>query len=107
MNVRMVNSTFKDRKRKDFDSGKNTGRLVSKIAEYNSCGVRAFTLNLQGGFPGYEGAVNSAFRPDGSLRKNYLSRIKHIIEKCDKHGMVVILDFFIKGRIKSCAMSRQ
>ncbi|MBN2592544.1 MAG: hypothetical protein JXA81_03475 [Sedimentisphaerales bacterium] len=94
MNVRMVNSTFEDRKRPDFDSDKNTGRFVSKIPEYNSYGVRAFTLNLQGGFPGYEGAVNSAFRPDGTLRKKSLGRIKRVIEECDKRGMVVILGLF-------------
>jgi hypothetical protein len=94
MNVRMVNSTFEDRKRPDFDSAENTGRFISKIPEYNSCGVRAFTLNLQGGFPGYEGAVNSAFRPDGTLRRSYLSRTKRVIEECDKHGMVVILGLF-------------
>jgi hypothetical protein len=94
MNVRMVNSTFEDRKRTDFDSDKNTARFISKIPEYSSYGVRAFTLNLQGGFPGYEGAVNSAFRPDGTLRENYLSRIKRVIEECDKSGMVVILGLF-------------
>jgi len=94
MNVRMVNSTFEDRKRPDFDSDENTGHFVSKIPEYNSYGVHAFTLNLQGGFPGYEGAVNSAFRPDGSLRKDYLGRIKRVIEECDKRGMVVILGIF-------------
>ena len=94
MNVRMVNSTFEDRKRPDFDSDENTSRFISKIPEYSSYGVRAFTLNLQGGFPGYEGAVNSAFKPDGTLRKSYLGRIKRVIEECDKHGMVVILGLF-------------
>jgi len=94
MNVRMVNSTFEDRKQSGFDSDKNTSRFISKIPEYNSYGVRAFTLNLQGGFPGYEGAVNSAFRPDGTLRKSYLGRIKRVIEECDKCGMVIILGIF-------------
>lgn len=94
MNVRMANSTFEDKKRKDFDSDENTGRFISKVPEYNSYGVRAFTLNLQGGFPGYEGAVNSAFRPDGTLRKKYLGRINDIIKECDKHGMVIILGLF-------------
>ncbi|NIO39859.1 MAG: hypothetical protein GTO41_06500 [Burkholderiales bacterium] len=56
--------------------------------------MRAFTLNLQGGFPGYEGAVNSAFRPDGTLRKKYLGRIEHVIKECDRRGMVVILGLF-------------
>jgi hypothetical protein len=94
MNVRMVNSTFEDRKRTDFDSDENTSRFILKIPEYNSYGVRAFTLNLQGGFPGYEGAVNSAFKPNGELRTNYTNRIKRVIEACDKNGMVVILGLF-------------
>jgi hypothetical protein len=94
MNVRMVNSTFEDRKRPDFDSDENSSRFIAKVPEYNSFGVGAFTLNLQGGFPGYENAVNSAFNPDGTLRKSYLSRIKRVIEECDKHGVVVILGLF-------------
>ena len=94
MNVRMVNSTFEDRKRTDFNSDENTVRFISKIPEYKSYGVLAFTLNLQGGFPGYEGAVNSAFRPNGTLRKSYTSRIKRVIEVCNQHGMIVILGLF-------------
>jgi len=94
MNVRMVNSTFEDRKRMDFDSDENTGRFISKISEYNAYGVRAFTLNLQGGFPGYEGAINSAFRPNGALRKSYMSRMKRVIELCDKRGIIIILGLF-------------
>jgi len=35
--------------------------------------------------------VNSAFRGDGSLRESYLSRVKRVIEACDKSGVVVIL----------------
>lgn len=94
MNVRMVNSTFEDRKRTDFDSDENTRQFIVKIPEYNSYGVRAFTLNLQGGFPGYEGAVNSAFRPNGSLRTTYMNRIKRVIEECNEHSMIVILGLF-------------
>ncbi|MBN2437365.1 MAG: hypothetical protein JXL20_02065, partial [Deltaproteobacteria bacterium] len=45
----------------------------------------------QGGSPGYEGAVNSAFDPDGSLRKDYLQRVKRVIKACDRRGVVVIL----------------
>jgi hypothetical protein len=94
INVRMVNSTFEDRKRTDFDSDENTSRFIRKIPEYHAHGVLAFTLNLQGGLPGYEGAVNSAFRPNGALRKSYMNRIKRVIEECDKHGMIVILGLF-------------
>jgi len=51
-------------------------------------------LNLQGGFPGYEGARNSAFEPDGSLRPSYLERVQRVIEACDRQGIVVILGCF-------------
>ena len=53
MNVRMVNSTFEDKKRRDFDPNENTSRFIAKIPGYCSYGVRAFTLNLQGGHAGY------------------------------------------------------
>jgi len=91
MNVRMVNSVFEDRERTEFDAERNTDRFIATIPDYAAQGVRAFTLNLQGGFPGYEGAVNSAFNPDGSLRKGYLQRVKRVIETCDRNGVVVIL----------------
>jgi len=76
MNVRMVNAVFEDRKRPEFDAEKNTDEFVAAIPDYAAQGVRAFTVNLQGGFPGYEGAINSAFNPDGSLRKGYRIRAK-------------------------------
>jgi hypothetical protein len=65
MNVRMVNATFEDRNRDDFDPDANTAAFLAVMPEYVEAGVRAFTFNLQGGMPGYEGALNSAFEPDG------------------------------------------
>ncbi len=94
MNVRMVNSTFEDRTRSDFNSGLNTFKFIQRLPEYHSLGVQAITLNLQGGMPGYEGALNSAFRPDGSLRDRYLKRIKRVIDRCDELGVIVILGLF-------------
>jgi CubicO group peptidase (beta-lactamase class C family) len=91
MNVRMVNAVFEDRRRSEFDAEKNTDDFIAVIPDYAAHGVRAFTINLQGGFPGYEGAVNSAFNPDGSLRKGYLERVKRVIDTCDRNGLVVIL----------------
>lgn len=91
MNVRMVNAVFEDRKRPGFDAEENMDKFIAVIPDYAAHGVRAFTLNLQGGFPGYEGAVNSAFDPDGSLRKGYLQRVRRVIEICDRNGLVVIL----------------
>jgi hypothetical protein len=104
MNVRMVNATFEDRNRDDFDPDANTDAFLAVMPEYVGAGVRAFTFNLQGGMPGYEGALNSAFEPDGSLRggetmgrapsserESYLQRIARVIDACDRQGVVVIL----------------
>jgi len=94
MNVRMVNATFEDRRRPDFDAEQNTDEFIAKIADYAALGVNAFTLCLQGGMPGYEGAENSAFLPDGSLRQEYLQRVERVIRACDQHGTVVILGLY-------------
>jgi hypothetical protein len=91
MNVRMVNSIFEDRLKPDFDSEANTDRFIAQTPDYAAHGVRAFTLCLQGGMPGYEGALNSAFNPDGSLRQQYLDRVERVIETCDRQGLAVIL----------------
>ena len=91
MNVRMVNATFEDRKDSKFDPEANTKAFLNKIDDYYSHGVRAFTFCLQGGMPGYEGALNSAFNPDGSLRESYLARMEKVISECDRRGIGVIL----------------
>jgi CubicO group peptidase (beta-lactamase class C family) len=94
MNVRVVNAVFEDTRRPDFDPEANTERFVQHVPEYVRHGVRAFTVNLQGGMPGYEGAVNSAFDADGTLRPAYLRRVRGMIEACDREGAVVILGCF-------------
>ena len=95
MNVRMANAIFEDAndktRPKGFDAEKNTDQFISQIPDYVAHGVRGFTICLQGGFPGYEGAVNSAFRPDGSLRESYLARAGRVIEACDRNGVAVIV----------------
>jgi CubicO group peptidase (beta-lactamase class C family) len=91
MNVRMVNAIFEDVRRPDIDAEANADKFIRRIPDYVSQGVRAFTLCLQGGMPGYEGAVNSAFNPDGTLRDSYMTRVRRVIEACDRHGAVVIL----------------
>ena len=91
MNVRMVNAVFEDKTRSEFDADENTSEFIKQIPVYLAHGVRAFTIGLQGGFPGYEGAINSAFKPDGSLQKSYFRRVKRVIEACDRNGVIVIL----------------
>jgi hypothetical protein len=98
MNARMVNSTFEDLNPvtapEGFDPDLNTTAFIESMAEYQSKGILAFTLNLQGGMPGYEGALNSAFLRNGFLKPDYLSRISRVIEAADDRGMVIILGFF-------------
>jgi hypothetical protein len=94
MNVRMVNSVFEDRRRPDFDADANTARFIAQIPDYVGHGVRAFTIGLQGGMPGYEGALNSAFDQDGALRPTYFERVRRVIEACDRAGAAVILGCF-------------
>lgn len=91
LNVRMVNAVFEDENRKDFDPDANAAEFIARIPDYVSHGVRAFTICLQGGAPGYEGAANSAFNRDGSLRETYLARVQKVIEACDRAGAAVIL----------------
>lgn len=91
MNVRMVNAVFEDRNRPDFDPEANTDRFIAAIPDYVAHGVRAFTICLQGGMPGYEGALNSAFDQDGTLRPAYLRRVSKVVEACDQNGAAVIL----------------
>jgi hypothetical protein len=94
LNVRMVNCIFEDAARADFDPEKNTQRFIAAIPKYASCGVRLFTVGLQGGLPGYEGAVNTAFEPDGSLKHGYMQRLGRVIEACDAKGVAVLVSLF-------------
>jgi hypothetical protein len=98
MNCRMVNSIFEDRNPATapagFDPDANAAAFRRTIPQYRERGVLAFTVCLQGGFPGYEGAVNSAFEPDGSLREGYLARAARAIEACRENGVAVILGLF-------------
>ncbi len=94
MNVRMVNSVFEDAGKPTFDPDDCTNRFLAQLPDYAAHGVGAFTISLQGGTPGYEGAINSAFAPDGSLRETYLSRVQRVIEECDRSGRAVILSCF-------------
>jgi hypothetical protein len=93
-NVRMANATFEDRRRPEFNPVANTRQFLDALPDYVEHGVRALTLNLQGGMPGYEGALNSAFAPDGCLRDPYADRLRQVIESCDRAGVVVILGCF-------------
>lgn len=100
MNVRMVNAVFEDRGEgwkkqvESFDPEENTQTFINHIPEYVALGVNAFVISLQGGLPGYEGAINTAFEPDGKLRNSYLDRVAKVIKEADQQGAAIILSCF-------------
>ncbi len=94
INVRMVNSIFTDDSKPGFSPEINTNNFIESIKLYKQQGVTAFTLNLQGGMPGYEGAVNSAFDKNGDLDPDYMKRVDKVIRACSENEMAVILGCF-------------
>jgi hypothetical protein len=69
---------------------------------WRDAGLLAMTINLQGGSPeGYSQSqpwINSAFEPGGSLRPDYLGRLKKVLNRADELGMVVIMGCFYFGQ---------
>ena len=93
LNSRMVQGLFDDRNpetrsRWDYPDGpwdpeRNTREFVAAMPAWRRHGLLGFTLNLQGGSPqGYSQEQpwhNSAFRGDGSMRPEYLARMRRIL----------------------------
>jgi hypothetical protein len=99
MNFRAANAIYDDENRAlvpGFDPDVNTDEFIRWIPTYRALGILGFTISLQGGKPGYEGNVSSAFRPDGSLKPEWLDRAERVIRAADAQGMVVILTYFYK-----------
>lgn len=113
LNSRMIQGIFDDMNpktvsrweypdTKKWDPQRNTDEFVKAMPLWRKNGLLAFTINMQGGSPeGYSKKqpwYNSAFKPDGSLRNSYMSRLQKIIDKADQLGMVVILGYFYFGQ---------
>jgi hypothetical protein len=94
MNVRMVNAVFEDTGRPGFHPEKNTEEFLNRMDDYVALGVRAFTLSLQGGYPGYEGARNTAFDRNGNLDPRYLARVERVIQRAGQLGAAVIVSLY-------------
>ena len=112
LNARMVQGIFDDlnpatRARWDYPDGpwdaeRNTREFIAAMPSWHAAGLRAFTLNLQGGSPeGYSEKQpwhNSAFGADGRLRADYAGRLARVLDAADDLGMVVILGLFYFGQ---------
>ncbi len=113
LNARMVQGVFDDLNPETagrwaypdtglWDPERNTREFLAAMPMWRRHGLLAFTINFQGGSPeGYSQQqpwINSAFRPDGTLRPKYLSRMEQVIDLADQLGMVVILGYFYFGQ---------
>jgi len=113
LNVRAVQATYDDLNPKTatrwaypdtgvWDPERNTDEFEAALPAWRACGLDAVTLNLQGGSPeGYSREQpwhNSAFEADGSLRPDYLARLRRALARADQEGMAVILGLFYFGQ---------
>jgi hypothetical protein len=113
MNSRMVQGIFDDENPETrsrwaypdkgaWDPDRNTREFVKAMEVWRDHGLLAFTVNLQGGNPkGYSREqpwYNSAFRPDGSVKRPYLERLVKILEEANRLGMVAIVGYFYFGQ---------
>ncbi len=82
-----------------WDADRNTDEFCAALPEYRRHGLLAVTVGLQGGGSIYTADVydhylNSAFRPDGSIKPEYLDRLTRVLQAADACGMVVIVNYF-------------
>eukprot|EP01084_Bolivina_argentea_P320715 556508_1 len=115
LNSRMIQGVFDDANSstvnywdypdtKKWDSARNTNEFVGNMSLWNSYGLLAFTVGLQGGGPG-KGYPNpqpwivSAFDfKSGALNTPFISRLDQILQEADKLAMVPIVQFFYWGQ---------
>ena len=118
MNIRLVQALYHDEwlTSKSFDPDANTDAVIAALDFYKAHGVLMINVSLQGGQAGYDhmiygldrsngyrygpekGTHVSVFRPDGSLKAEWLRRLDRLLSAADKRGMVVNLMYFYQGQ---------
>jgi len=118
MNLRLVQALYHDEwlTAKPFDPDANTTAVIAALDFYKRHGVLMINVSLQGGQAGYDhqiygmdrsngykygpekGTYVSAFRPDGSLKPEWLARLERLLAAADQRGMVVNLMYFYQGQ---------
>jgi hypothetical protein len=118
MNLRIAQALFHDEwmTEQTFDPDRNTDAVIAALDFYKRHGVLMINVSLQGGQPGYELAVNgidrqngykfgpgggthvSAFRPDGSLKPEWLARLDRLLRAASRRGMIVNVMYFYQAQ---------
>ncbi len=118
-NTRMVQATFDDENPESasqwaypdtgkWDPDRNTDEFIAQLPTYYGKGIRAVTLNLQGGMPvvGTERTqpwLNSALTPQGDLKPAYVARLEKVLRACDEQGIAVMLGYYYFGQDENMA----
>ena len=93
---------YKDTKK--WNATRNTNEFVRNMALWKSYGLNAFTIGLQGGGPSSSTSSqtqkNSAFNSDGSLKIDYLNRLKLVLDEASRLKMIVIVSLFYRSQVK-------
>lgn len=112
-NIRVVQATFDDLNPATssrwaypdtgkWDAERNTTEFIQALPLWKSQGLLAVCLNFQGGSPeGYSNAqpwLTSGFEEDGTLRPEFIHRMRRILDATDRLGMAVILGYFYFGQ---------
>ena len=118
MNIRLVQALYHDEflTAKPFDPDANTDAVIAALDFYKSHGILMINVSLQGGQAGYDhqiygldrsngfkygpekGTSVSAFRPDGSLKEDWMRRLERLLAAADQRGMIVNLMYFYQGQ---------
>lgn len=94
-----------------FDPEAHTNRVIAALDIYKKHGILAINVSLQGANPEYKlsgvvardrhyrmgpgkGMYTSAFRPDGSLKPDWMARTLRLAKELDKRGMILNLFHF-------------
>ena len=89
---------------KIWNATRNNDEFVKNMSVWKSKGLNAFTVGLQGGGPTSntqsQTQKNSAFNPDGSLKLDYMNRLKNILVESNRLDMIVIISLFYKSQVK-------
>ena len=84
-----------------WDPERNTKEFVENMVVWKSKGLNGFTIGMQGGSPkiGSSGYKNSIFNGDGSLKTDYINRLKLVLDKSNEINMVTIISFFHRNQV--------
>jgi hypothetical protein len=114
LNSRMVQAIFDDENpstvsrsaypdTRVWDPERNVQEFIAALPSYAANGLRAMTVCLQGGSPGWATGDNQAgivtgFNSNGTLKPAWLDRLDRVIRAADEHGIVVIVGLFYFGQ---------